>query len=166
MTRTDIASNARSNAGANVMNTIERQVLLRAPRSRVWNALTDVKKFCEWFGCSAAGGQFTPGARLLMGAPQEYGGDFYIQVEQMQPEHLFTWRWHPGARDSSVDYEKEPTTLVEFKLVEADGGTQLTITESGFDAISLARRARVFGENCEGWDAQIKNLERYVNQAA
>lgn len=167
MTQANVASNARSTVGTDAMHTIERQVRLRAPRSRVWNALTDVRKFCEWFGCSALGeGDFKPGVKLLMGAPEEYGGDFYIHVQEMQPEHLFTWRWHPGARDAAVNYENEPTTLVAFKLVEAEGGTLLTITESGFDAISLARRAKVFGENCRGWDGQIENLERYVNQAS
>lgn len=148
------------------MHSIERTVLLRAPRSRVWNALTDVKKFCQWFGCRAAEGEFRPDARLLMGASPEQGGDFYIHVQKMQPERLFSWRWHPGARDPSVDYRQEPTTLVEFKLADAEGGTLLTITESGFDAISLARRAKVFGENSQGWDEQVRNLERYVDQAA
>lgn len=146
------------------MHTIERQALLRAPRGRVWNALTDIKKFCEWFGVTALDGEFKPGAKVHMRAPAEYGGDFDIMVEQVQPEHLFTWRWHPGARDASVNYEKEPTTLVEFKLAETSGGTLLTITESGFDNISLARRARVFGENNQGWEEQLKNLERYVNK--
>lgn len=163
-------SNVGANAGANAMHTIERQVLLRAPRSRVWEALTDVKKFCEWFGVSAADGEFKPGAKVHMSAGEECGGDFDIMVEQLQPQHLFTWRWHPGARDLSVDYEKESTTLVEFKLADAQvdgkGGTMLTIKESGFDNISLARRARVFGENTQGWDDQIKNLERYVKQAS
>ena len=162
--------NVSTAASADAMSTIERKVLLRAPRSRVWNALTDVKKFCEWFGVQAAEGVFAPGAKVRMSASEEYGGDFDIMVEQMQPEHLFSWRWHPGARDTQVDYEKEPTTLVEFKLtdvqLEGGRGTSLTITESGFDSISLARRARVFGQNCEGWDGQIKNLERYVDQAS
>lgn len=152
------------------MHTIERTVLLRAPRSRVWDALTDVKKFCEWFGVNAADGEFKPGAKVRMSASEEHGGDFDIMVEQLQPQHLFTWRWHPGARDASVDYDKESTTLVEFKLTDAqvDGrsGTTLIIKESGFDNISLARRARVFGENNKGWDYQVRNLERYVNQAS
>lgn len=152
-----------------VTNTIERQALLRAPRSRVWEAVTNIRKFCEWFGVATVDGEFKPGAKVRMRAPAEYGGDFEMAIEQMQPEHLFTWRWHPGARDPAVDYAKEPTTLVQFKLTDAqvDGkiGTLLTITESGFDSVALARRAKVFGDNCEGWDAQIKNLERYVDQA-
>lgn len=148
------------------MHTIERKVLLRAPRGRVWNALTDVNKFCEWFGCAVTEGTFTPGATVRMSVSEEYGGNFDIQVQEMQPEQLFSWRWHPGARESSVDYSKEPTTLVVFKLADAEGGTLLTITESGFDAISLARRAKVFGQNNQGWEEQAKNLERYVDQAS
>lgn len=148
------------------MHTIERKVLLRAPRSRVWDALTDVKKFCEWFGVEAAGGEFKPAATVHMKASEANGGDFDITVQQMQPEQLFSWRWHPGARDPSVDYAKESQTLVEFTLadaqIEGKTGTLLTIKESGFDSISLARRARVFDQNCQGWDGQIRNLERYV----
>lgn len=148
------------------MHTIEREVLLRAPRSRVWNALTDVKKFCEWFGCTLIEGDFAPGAKLKMGVPPEYGGEFYIFVQEMQTEQLFSWRWHPGVREPEVDYSKEPTTLVVFKLSDAEGGTSLTITESGFDAISLARRAKLFEQNSGGWTEQVKNLERYVDQAS
>jgi uncharacterized protein YndB with AHSA1/START domain len=148
------------------MHTIERKVVLRAPRGRVWNALTDVKKFCEWFGCNATEGTFTPGSTVRMNASEEHGGNFDIFVQEIQPEQLFSWRWHPGAHDPSLDYAKEPTTLVVFQLADAEGGTLLTITESGFDAISLARRAKVFSQNGQGWDDQVKNLERYVNQAS
>lgn len=165
MSQTNTGENSRAGAGGG-MHSIEKQVLLRAARSKVWDALTDIKKFCEWFGVQSMGGSFAPGARLRMLAPVEYGGEFEMTIEQLQPEHLFSWRWHPGARDASVDYSKEPTTLVVFKLAEVPGGTMLTITETGFDQVSLARRARVFGDNNQGWDEQIKNLERYVSHAS
>ena len=42
----------------------------------------------------------------------------------MEPERLFTFRWHPYAIDPEVDYSAEPKTLVEFRLEEADGGTR------------------------------------------
>jgi uncharacterized protein YndB with AHSA1/START domain len=159
--------NGRSEANIGSMQKVEKRVLLRAPRSRVWSALTEVKKFCEWFGLEPAEGAFVPGARLHMVAGKELdGGDFDIFVEQVQPEHLFSWRWHPGSQDPTLDYSAEPTTLVVFTLADAPGGTTLTITESGFDQISLARRAQVFSENQHGWDFQMERLERYVNQAS
>ena len=83
-------------------------------------------------------------------------------VERIQPERLFTYRWHPYAVDSKVDYSAEPTTLVEFHLEEEQGGTLLTIIESGFDHLPASRRAEAFRMNEGGWTGQAKNLERYV----
>ena len=54
-------------------------------------------------------------------------------------------------------------TLVEFRLEEAGGGTLLTIVESGFDQISLARRAEAFRMNDQGWTEQTRNIERHVS---
>jgi hypothetical protein len=62
-----------------------------------------------------------------------------------------------------VDYSAEPTTLVEFILEETEGGTAVTIVESGFDRIPLARRAEAFRMDDQGWTGQIKNLVRYVS---
>ena len=61
-----------------------------------------------------------------------------------------------------MDYSGEPTTLVEFRLEEAPGGTRLTVTESGFDRIPVSRRAEAFRMNDQGWAEQMKNIERYV----
>jgi hypothetical protein len=53
-------------------------------------------------------------------------------------------------------------TLVTFTLEPAEGGTTLTIVESGFDAIPIERRADAFEANDEGWDIMSQIIERYV----
>ena len=55
-------------------------------------------------------------------------------------------------------------TLIVFQLDEVEGGTQLTITESGFDQIPLERRAEAFKMNTGGWEAQAKLIEKYVTR--
>jgi hypothetical protein len=40
--------------------------------------------------------------------------------------------------------------------------TMLTVVESGFDGIPLARRAEAFRMNDQGWQIQIRNIERHV----
>ena len=144
---------------------IEKKVLLRAPRSRVWRALTDTREFGQWFGVQLTG-TFSPGARLR--GPITHKGYEHLTlemlVERIEPEQYFAYRWHPYAIDSSVDYSQEPTTLVEFRLHEADGGTVLTIVESGFDRIPLARRAEALRMNDQGWTEQTKNIERHVSK--
>ncbi|HLK66588.1 MAG TPA: SRPBCC family protein [Bryobacteraceae bacterium] len=148
------------------MSNIEKRILLRVPRDRVWRALADVEEFSKWFGveCDA---KFEPGARVRMTATKKgyQGMVVYATIERMEPGVLLSWRWHPGAPKLDVDYSKEPTTLVEFRLEDADGGTLLTVVETGFDQISLARRAGVYKDNNQGWDQQTESLERYVGTA-
>ncbi|MGH2584363.1 MAG: SRPBCC family protein [Dehalococcoidia bacterium] len=142
---------------------IEKKILLRAPRSRVWRAITNAQEFGAWFGVTLEGA-FAPGARVE-GRVTNPGYEhvvMQITIERVDPEHLFSYRWHPHAIEPGVDYSNEPTTLVEFRLEEVAGGTQLTVAESGFDRIPLARRAIAFRMNDQGWGAQLKNIEQYV----
>lgn len=143
---------------------IEKKVFLRAPRKRVWKALTDPEEFSKWFGVTFAGA-FQPGARLDMTTtcPGYEGIKFPITIEQMTPERTFSWRWRPGA---VVNETSEPQTLVVFELEDAAGGTLLTVTESGFDRISLMHRSKAFEENTQGWDMQMASLEQHLLQAA
>jgi uncharacterized protein YndB with AHSA1/START domain len=149
---------------AQTSDRIEKQITLRAPRSRVWRALTNAQDFGTWFGVVLEN-DFRPGASVS-GRITIVGFEnlaFNLDVERIEPEHYFAYRWHPYAIDPKVDYSQEPTTLVEFQLEEVKEGTKLTVTESGFDRIPLARRAEAFRMNSGGWEAQIKNIERYVS---
>ena len=142
---------------------IEKTVTLRAPRSRVWRALTVAEEFGEWFRVKLEG-PFVEGAtvRGRITHPGYEHLTMEIMVERLDPERYFAYRWHPYAIDPGVDYSKEPTTLVEFRLEDAAGGTVLTLTESGFDRIPLSRRAEAFRMNDNGWSEQLKNVERHV----
>ena len=88
-----------------------------------------------------------------------------VVVERMEPEQYFSYRWHPYAVDPNIDYSDEPRTLVEFRLEESGDGTVLTIIESGFDRIPLARRAEAWRMNEGGWTAQVQNLDRHVTRS-
>ena len=142
---------------------IEKQVTLDAPRSRVWRALTDVAQFNAWFGVSLTA-PFAPGAEVS-GKISIRNYDHVtltIWISTMEPERLFSFRWHPYAVEEGIDYAAEPTTLVSFTLEEAAGGTRLTIVESGFDAIPESRRAKAFTMNGNGWVGQVKNIETFL----
>jgi uncharacterized protein YndB with AHSA1/START domain len=156
---------------------IEKQIRLDAPLERVWRAISDARQFGAWFGVDFDG-DFAAGARLAgritptkvdaeVAKSQEphAGTVFQITVERIEPMRLFSFRWHPFAVDAGVDYDAEPTTLVAFELEEAAGGTLLTVTESGFDQIPLARRAEAFTANEQGWEAQMKLIEKYLARA-
>ena len=152
------------------MNTstdrIERKILLKAPRSRVWRALANAEELGNWFGVHLKGETFAPGqkAKGQITHPGYEHLVLNVVIESMEPERLLSWRWHPYAVDTKVDYSQEQTTLVTFELQEVEGGTLLTITESGFDKVPVARRLEAFRMNSGGWDQQLKNIEKHVAQ--
>lgn len=155
---------------------IEKKILLRAPRNRVWRALADSKEFGAWFGMRFDG-PFTVGA-TMRGAivpttvdaevakhQKEFEGlPFEITVDRIEPERVFSFRWHPNAVERGVDYSAEPTTLIVFELEEVANGVMLTVTESGFDRIPLARRAKAFAANAQGWGMVVTLVEKYLAQ--
>jgi uncharacterized protein YndB with AHSA1/START domain len=146
---------------------IEKQIVLKAPRARVWRALADAEAFGQWFGVQL-NGSFAPGARLR--GKVTYKGyehvSFEITVERVEPERLLSWRGHPHPIDPQADYSAEPTTLVVFELADAPDGTLLTVVESGFEGIPLARRLEAYRGNEQGWSMQMKAIEKYVSDTA
>jgi uncharacterized protein YndB with AHSA1/START domain len=150
-----------SEATLSSTDRIEKQLVVAAPRARVWRALTDVEQFNSWFGVALTS-PFALGAEVrgrLTFRNYEHV-TMSIWIEAMEPERYFAFRWHPYAVEPGVDYSAEPTTLVSFTLEEAAGGTRLTIVESGFDAIPESRRAQAFAMNSKGWDGQAENIRR------
>jgi len=77
---------------------IEKSILLRAPRSRVWRALTDAQEFGAWFRVQLEGA-FAEGATLR--GRITYPGYEHLTmemlIERMDRERLFSYRWHPYA---------------------------------------------------------------------
>lgn len=157
---------------------IEKRIVLRASRERVWSAISDAKQFGTWFGVEFEGA-FAVGSHLegklvptkvdaeIAKTQEPYAGmTFHVFVERIEPMRVFAFRWHPYFVDPEEDYTKEPTTLVTFELHEAAEGILLTITESGFDQIPLERRATAFAENEQGWTAQTRLIEKYLAQTA
>ncbi len=147
---------------------IEKRIVLRAPRARVWRAVSDAREFGSWFGVNFEGASFTPGA-VLRGHITYPGYEHLtmeIAIERLEPGRLFSFRWHPYAVDPVVDYSQEPTTLVEFELRDGSEGTVLTVVESGFDRIPIGRRAEAWRRNDQGWAEQMRNVERHVSNAS
>src|SRR5262245_16299118 len=146
---------------------IEKRIHLRHPRSSVWRALTDSHEFGTWFGAVFTE-PFTPGARVR-GRITHPGYEHMIMditIEEMVSERRFSWRWRPGACEPGEDVSGEPMTRVVFELTDAPGGTLLTVVESGFDRIPLARRAKAFRDNAEGWAGQMTAIEAHLGRAA
>src|SRR5262245_1052165 len=79
---------------------IEKQVTLKAPRSRVWRAISNAEEFGQWFRVKLEG-PFVEG-KMVRGRITYPGYEHLImevKVERIEPERYFAYRWHPGAVD-------------------------------------------------------------------
>jgi len=150
---------------ASTTDRIEKEIIMRAPRSKVWRAITDAEEFGKWFKVRMRD-PFAPGviARGSILSPGYEHLTLEVHVDRIEAEHLFSFRWHPYAVDPKMDYSNEPMTLVEFELDEIAEGTRLKVTESGFDQIPLDRRVEAFRMNSQGWAQQVENVARYVGE--
>ncbi|MET0790847.1 MAG: SRPBCC family protein [Polyangiaceae bacterium] len=148
-----------------VSDRIEKKIELSAPVSRVWRAISSAQEFGEWFRVKLQA-PFVAGTTVH--GQITHPGYEHLKVElkivEVTPERYLSYRWRPNAVDATKDYSSEPMTLVEFKLDPTERGTLLTIVESGFDGIPIARRAEAFRGNEGGWSAQLLNIERHVSQ--
>ena len=147
---------------ANVENSIERQIQIKAPVAKVWKALTDAKLFGQWFGVNLhsdfVAGKTTKGRNTSKGFEME----MTFQIKEITPQSYFSYAWIPFPMDQTFDYSKEDPTLVEFFIEESASGTLLKVKESGFNKITASRRAEAFKMHSGGWEAQLKNIEKFL----
>jgi uncharacterized protein YndB with AHSA1/START domain len=146
----------------NVKNSIERQIEIKAPVSKVWEALTNAKLFGQWFGAnfqsSFVAGQTTKARNTSKG----FEMDMEFIIKEIKPQSYFAYAWHPFPLDKNFDYSKEEPTLVEFHLEKTAHGTLLKVKESGFNKLTASRRAEAFKMHTGGWEAQLKNIEAFL----
>lgn len=132
-----------------MQDTIERTMTFHVQRDAVWAALTEPEQISRWFGDETEI-DLRPGGEAVF-----RWGDVEVRatVEAVDPPKRFAYRWEPSQTPSGG-----PTTLVEFVLEEIDGGTRLTLVESGFAEFVAESRQ----ENEYGWDDELSHLREHL----
>jgi uncharacterized protein YndB with AHSA1/START domain len=148
------------------LSRIDRTIEIEAPPERVWRALTSVKELSIWFQVRIEGA-IAPGNEIWMTSThsEHAGMRWPVRIVELTPPERMVWQWHPGELDPGVDYSREPQTTVTFTLERSSTGTRLSVAETGFDDISLARRAKAFADNTQGWTEVLVWLQTYVETA-
>ena len=147
------------------LTRIDRTIEIKAPPERVWRALTNAKELSTWFQVTVEG-DIAPGNEVWMTSVcKGQTVRFRVLFVEMTPPTRFVWQWHPGAVDPNIDYSSEPRTTVTFTLEPSGSGTRVSLAETGFNEISLARRAKVFGDNNQGWTEVLVWLSNYAESA-
>lgn len=144
------------------LTRIDRTIDINAAPDRVYRALTDAGEVAQWFRMKVDG-PLVEGKETWMTTGPEHGSQrFVVKVVKQIPSRAVVWQWHPGAIDPDFDYAAEPMTTVTFSLEPTPAGTRLTVSETGFDLLTLERRAKAHADNTQGWTEVTVWLKDYV----
>jgi uncharacterized protein YndB with AHSA1/START domain len=148
------------------LDRIDRTIEIQASPERVWRALTNHEELSKWFQVRIEG-EIKPGSEVWMTSqhPDHAGKRWPVRIVELTAPRRVVWQWHPGDMDSAIDYSKAPHTTVTFTLEPSGKGTRLILSETGFDAISLERRAKAVADNSQGWNEVLVWLQRHVEAA-
>jgi uncharacterized protein YndB with AHSA1/START domain len=135
--------------------SVTRTVFIRADRDKVWAALTRADLLSQWFGSETTLDDLTVGGVGVFGFP-EYGQFNPIVVTAVDEGNIFGFRWGP----SDAPLTEENTTEVTFSLSEVDGGTSLTVVETGFEKRAADRRGQLaeLEDHRSGWNEELDEL--------
>ena len=141
---------------------IERQIEIKAPLEKVWKALTDSKLFGQWFKADFQSAFVAGKTTLGKNTSKGFEMKMEFHIKDIKPQSYFSYAWTPFPIDQTFDYSKEQPTLVEFWLEPRSHTVLLKVKESGFNKITASRRAKAFEMHSGGWEAQLKNIEKFL----
>jgi uncharacterized protein YndB with AHSA1/START domain len=141
---------------------IEREIMIKAPRHRVWEVLTQADHISGWFGDSTEV-DLRPGGRMVFTWDKHGSGSHHAVVERVEPPGFFSYRW---ARRAGDEPAAGNSTLVEFTLTAAGDGTRLQVVETGFARLDVtaAEQGQAVEENTAGWISELGELQEYAER--
>jgi uncharacterized protein YndB with AHSA1/START domain len=141
-----------------MQDKIQREVKIKAPKERVYAAITDPEQLTSWFPDSVEG-NIVEGQKPFFDFGEH--GKSQIYIVKMQPHDYFAYRWVPGNNKFNGDILDAPTTLVEFKITESDDGVStVVLTESGFAKLPAEIAETSFSKNSGGWSYMLDRFEK------
>jgi uncharacterized protein YndB with AHSA1/START domain len=138
---------------------IERTISVAHPPQKVWDALTSAEGLGTWFGHRATIDLRVGG---LAQVTWDNGGSHELRIERLEKPHVFGWTWGIyGLADGDPR-----RTYVEFTLEPENGGTRLTVVETGFAQLPDDEHRVAYGGNAEGWHRELDELAEYLDERA
>jgi len=142
-------------------DAIEREILIHATIDHVWSL---VSRTGFWIGDDLHFDvEASEGETVVIDTPAY--GRFPLRVERLEPPRHAAYR-ASGSPDE--DPTEANSTLVEFTLIERDGGVVVRLRESGFVNLpgTEASRDAQRDDNIGGWVTQLERLRRVAERAS
>jgi uncharacterized protein YndB with AHSA1/START domain len=138
--------------------TVTRTVTIAAAVEKVWAALTEPEHIVRWFGQGAVLDTVAVGGKGSF--TFEGFGEFPVQIEELDAPRVIAYRWGNENAVAIDPIDPNRSTVFRFTLEPVDGGTQLTVVESGFD--TLKDPTASMESNRGGWNSELDELIAYL----
>jgi uncharacterized protein YndB with AHSA1/START domain len=140
-----------------IPDEVRRELEIRAPRARVWEALTEPDQLTQWFPTRRAEIDLRPGGEAIL-EWDEAKAEAVVDV--VEPPGRFVFRWRPEGLG-------RPFTTVSFTLEELGDGasTRVRLVESGFASLPDQIETQSQKGNDEGWAHELQELKECLEAA-
>lgn len=142
--------------------SVRRTLQLAATPSRVWAAVTEPEQVSRWFGAMVLDGT-GPGASGTVSWPDS--GAHPIRVEAVDAPRSITYRWcgDDALPEQPTTLDDAHSTVFTLSLEPADGGTLLTVVETGFE--TTTDPAGNLESHRGGWNSELDELAALLDAA-
>lgn len=137
--------------------TVEHNIWINAPRERVWQAVTQAEQIRQWWG-----GDHWEISKLEVGGVVKFGDPddlMLATIEVVEPPHQFSIQWPPQPQYHSIP------VFTTYVLNEENGGTRVTVTETGFEALPDDIRQQRYDSTAKGYATVLEGLKQYIEAA-
>jgi uncharacterized protein YndB with AHSA1/START domain len=134
---------------------VERSVWIDTPIERAWKAVTEPEQLTQWYATNYSWEipTLAVGARIRFhNSDTEALG---AAIEVVDPPREFTVRWDPSAHYGVV-------LVTSFRLAEENGGTRVTIYESGYESVPADERQEWIDATGVGYAMSVENLKAHL----
>jgi uncharacterized protein YndB with AHSA1/START domain len=139
--------------------TIEREVRIEAPPEVVFDVITSPEHIRDWWSAETEIEPVAGSSSELTWRDAASGrvDVVPITVIDVEPPHLFSFRWTQGPGEAPTPSN---SLLVTFELSPSGAGTVLRLTETGFRerGWDLAVLEQSYHEHVTGWDFYLPRI--------
>ncbi len=131
--------------------SVEKSIVVGAPRAKVWNAITDPAEFAKWFVPNLPGVEIT----------KDENGKMQVMMGPMGVDFVVMQEIEPG-KEASLKSLPEKVLTVTFTLEEEGKGTRVTVALSGLELLPENVREDRATRSGAAWQETLENLDAYL----
>ena len=134
---------------------VKRTIWIAAPRERVWQAITNAEEIQRWWG------DYWEIPGLEVNGVVKFGSEedpMLATIAVLNKPREFAIQWPPQPQYHSIP------AFTRYILEEEDGGTLLTVTETGFEALPDDIRQEQFERTAQGYATVLADLKAYLQE--